>query len=184
MTGCGVVLLQDGEPLLLEGNAGPLRITSAPTPGLPILLENGEPLLLECDGMGALVYTHDVPVPPGPPDYGTAPLQADNFALGGALVRWELGSTQFARYTKTHAGVALFGAQVSIVADGDVVRAARANFDFVVRADAQAIRTVNAEATVTHAVRISAKGVSVSEDEIRRELEQEEERAMFTLLRL
>ncbi len=179
---CGLFLLQDGQPLLLEGDLGPLRLTPAPTPGLPLLLQSGEPLLYECDAMGAVLYTHEIPVPPAPPPPEPQSLVADKFALGGALVRWELGTTQFARYTKTHDAAALLGATVRIVAEAEVVRAARATFDFAVRVDPEATRELHGEATIRHEVKLTAKAHAVAAETVQRELEEEEERALLMLL--
>ncbi len=180
---CGVLLLESGEPLLLQGDLGPLRLTPAPKPGLPILLQNGEPLLLECDSMGALLYTNDVPVPPRAAPSEPASLVADRFTLGGALVQWNLGTTQFARYTKTYDAAALLGATVRIVAEAEVVRSARAAFDFTVTVpNPSATRELHGEATIRHEVKVTAKPHLVAAETVQRELEEEEERAVLLSL--
>ncbi|HEX2656122.1 MAG TPA: hypothetical protein VHN11_21070 [Xanthobacteraceae bacterium] len=177
---CGLFLLQNGEPLLLEGNLGPLRLTPAPTPGLPILLQSGEPLLLECDAMGALLYTHEIPVPPVPPPPEPESLKATTYGLGGAFVRWDsIPISTPTKFWEVQDAAAIFSAEFSFSAEAEVIHGARAAIVIETRWEAEVVRTVNAQAEISGQICLDAAPHAVSSETLQRELEDDEELAIL-----
>jgi hypothetical protein len=181
---CGGLLLQSGEPLLLQGDLGRLWFETyiQPHAGSPILLQNGTPLLQQCDSEGALLLQYTIPAPPAVV-VPSSPLQASSYTLGGALVKWD----NVPAFTEKHwpnlaEASGVFVIEFAIVAEPDVIRAGRASF--VIEpgfAPANPTRWLTAEATIVHETRFDASGYAVARETLQQESEAEEEAAFLRL---